>query len=138
MGLILKLTKRQFSGILKVREREEKKNRSCLICGFFVEREALTVGNRGYCTYYDELDEKGKPTGESMKIPDGEEKYIAGRCQGYFRTVRDMTLGEFVNWRVGIQTFRIEKDCDRWAQIIAVSAVIVAICHILVTMGIGG
>lgn len=75
------------------------KDRSCRICGFFIENETLSAGNAGYCLY---AEETGESKGESLKIPEGEEKNIANSCGSYFRRVKGLSTGDFINWRMGI------------------------------------
>jgi len=102
-------------------------NRSCKICGFFVDNPTISTGNAGYCLYYDEKSNLGKGgTGESVKIPDGEEKEIAQKCKAYFREVPSLDKGDFLNWRIGIRTFNIQKRISILTIIIALLATLIA------------
>jgi len=104
-------------------------DRSCRICGFF--KQNPTTDNIGYCLYFDEINRNNiwrkicywigfvKFTGESLKIPDGDEKSTALKCKKYFRTVPDMSRGEFLNWRVGIEIFNTQMKIFIVANFIA-------------------
>lgn len=84
-------------------------DRSCEICGFFVNNQTTSNDNVGYCLFYDEKNNNGRNTGESLKIPEGEEKEISLTCKGFFRKVPSLSTGEFLNWRINVLTFNIQK-----------------------------
>lgn len=87
---------------------------------FFVHRET-TVGNSGYCLYFDDTEEPG----ESFKIPADYEEEIARQCKPYFREVLGMTQGDFVQWRLGLENVELQKHIDRRIRIITVLAFLV-------------
>jgi hypothetical protein len=101
-------------------------NKSCRICGFFVDYPTASTGNLGYCLFYDEETPPGRKTGESLKIVDGDEKKLAETCAGYFRKVPVLSHGEFINWRLGLKTFELQKRFDVWAKIITLAAFVIA------------
>lgn len=107
-------------------------DRSCRICGFFIENP--TKDNIGYCLYFDERGSDKKATGESMKIPDGDEKSTAVNCERYFRKVSEMSPGEFLSWRVGIETFRIQQRLVKAANYIAIAAAIIACAQLYISI----
>jgi len=90
-----------------------------------VNNPTSAEGNLGYCLFYDEKN-GFRSTGESFKISDGEEKEIAAKCRAYFRNVSSLSMGDFLNWRTGIQTFNILKRLQIYAIIIALVAVFIA------------
>ena len=101
-------------------------DRSCKICGFFVDNQTISADNAGYCLYYDEKSNFGGKTGESLKIPDGEEKEIAKKCEAYFREVPSLGKGDFLNWRIGVQTFNVQKRINVITIILTLLATIIA------------
>ena len=104
---------------------DNEQNKSCRICGFFVPQET-SVGNAGYCLYYDDTQ---KP-GESLKIPAGAEKEIAGQCNHYFRRVLVITEGEFVQWRTNLEVTAGQRGIKRALNIISVLAFIVVAANL--------
>lgn len=105
------------------------KDRSCRICGFFIENETLSAGNIGYCLY---AEESGESLGESLKIPDGEEKKTALDCKSYFRKVKGLSTGEFLSWRMGIiNTAKIQKRITFLSIVISLVGLIIAASQIM-------
>lgn len=104
-------------------------DRSCRICGFFVENETLGAGNIGYCLYAEEL---GNKKGESLKVPDGEEKTVALKCNSYFRKVKGLSTGEFLSWRMGIiNSAKIQKRITVLSIVISLAGLIIAASQII-------
>ncbi len=105
------------------------KDRSCRICGFFVDNETLSAGNIGYCLY---AEESGDTQGESLKIPDGEEKKIALDCKSYFRKVKGLSTGEFLSWRMGIiNSAKIQKRITFLTIVISLASLIIAASQLI-------
>ena len=109
-------------------------DKNCKICGFFVDNPTTTAGNAGYCLFYDEKGNAGEMTGESTKIPDGEERAIAATCKTYFRKVPALTKGDFLTWRIGAATFKIQQKLDKRIQILTGLAVIIAALQICIAI----
>jgi len=107
----------------------QQSDKSCRICGFFVPQET-SVGNAGYCLYYDDMQ---KP-GESLKIPAGAEKEIAGPCEHYFRRVPAMTQGEFVQRRTNREVAAGQRGIKRALNIISVLAFVVVAANLAVNI----
>ncbi len=107
----------------------QQPDKSCRICGFLVPQET-SVGNAGYCLYFDDTQ---KP-GESLKIPVGAEKEIAGQCQHYFRRVPAMTHGEFVQWRTNLEVAAGQRGIKRALNIISVLAFVVVAANLAVNI----
>lgn len=105
------------------------KDRSCRICGFFVENETLSAGNIGYCLY---AEEEGDNKGESLKIPEGEEKNVALSCNDFFRKVKDLSTGEFLSWRMGIiNSAKIQKRITFLTIVISLVGLIISASQII-------
>jgi len=104
-------------------------DKSCRICGFFVPQET-SVGNAGYCLYFDDMQ---KP-GESLKIPTGSEKEIAGSCAHYFRRVPVMSQGEFVQWRTNLEVAAGQRGIRRTLNIISALAFVVVAANLAVNI----
>jgi hypothetical protein len=108
---------------------DSEQNKSCSICGFFVPRKT-SVGNAGYCLYYDDMERQG----ESMKIPEGAEKEIAATCKQYFRRVPELTHGEFVQWRTNLEVAAGQRGIKRALNIISVLAFVVVAANLAVNI----
>jgi len=104
-------------------------DKCCRICGFFVHQET-SVGNAGYCLYFDDM----RKPGESLKIPTGSEKEIAGSCKHYFRRVPAMTQGEFVQWRTSLEVAEGQRGIKRALNIISVLAFVVVAANLVVNL----
>ncbi|MRR55690.1 MAG: hypothetical protein EG822_14500 [Deltaproteobacteria bacterium] len=105
----------------------DEQNKSCRICGYLVPKETA-VGNIGYCLYFDDMQ---KP-GESLKIPEGEEKEIAGSCKHYFRRIPSLNQGDFVQWRTNVELAAGQRKLQRTLDIIAVLAFLVTAANLVV------
>ena len=86
-----------------MRKKNNKRDCSCLICGFFYKNE--TEENIGYCLMHDDTDIQG----ENFKIPEGEEKSTAAGCSMYHRIIPNISQADFLNWRSTILMDKIEK-----------------------------
>jgi hypothetical protein len=90
-------------------------NKSCIICGFFVENPTMS-GNAGYCLYYDDKHKSG----ESLKIPEGTEKDLAKDCEHYFRRVPTLTQGDFIQWRLNTEMVAGQRHIKKLLNMIAI------------------